>query len=756
MKSDRSFKSLKKVFRHIAQEISTFDFHNVEEDVMKGVYQELIDLDTRHALGEYYTPDWLCERIVQEFPFKPGDRILDPSCGSGSFLRAAIHRIKELNPDARAEDINDQIYGFDIHPLSVQIAKTTLLVSLGKDIIKSKRPIHLNIVLANTLLAPDGVKNLFGGEFTMQIDKKKYFLNTQILDDVKLFDDALDLCEDLAEQTTGKKTESLSVFENILIKQYKLRGINQAIINSFYEIYKALKQVKEQGRDSIWKFIVQNLYKPYFLKEKFDYIIGNPPWFTYSDVRNEEYQDTLNQLAIQYEVKPQRVANYPHLEIAAIFMAYCSSYFLKENGKLAFVLPRSFFSADHHDNSRSGKAKGFRLTSAWDLNDVSPLFRVPSGVLFAEKAHVRKKIPASGIEGKAFGGRLPSHNTNFKTASTKLIEENVKWYYIEQGKSSALSNRKQKSKNQVNPYRDQFYQGATIVPRSFYFVELNQETPPDFEDRIINIKTSEAIKPDAKEPWKGIELSGKVESNFLFRTALAKSILPFALYKPDLIVVPVTTDKKNKIILHSAKELMQEGFLNASRWFQQAENIWNIHRTQKNEKISLENYLNWRNKLTEQDLNSEFIVLYNSSGKDANACVLIRNSNELSFLVDHKTYYYSTNSKNEAFYLAGILNSKVPNDLMKDFQSRGLYGARDVHKKVLDIYFPKYDKDNRDHIKLAEASEVCHEKAKEYLQENTPSEQLGTLQLGRLRTSIKLHLSKELKEIDKIVKKIIE
>lgn len=61
---DLYFQKLNKVFRLIAQEISTFDFNQVDEDVLKGVYQELIDLDTRHALGEYYTPDWLCERIV--------------------------------------------------------------------------------------------------------------------------------------------------------------------------------------------------------------------------------------------------------------------------------------------------------------------------------------------------------------------------------------------------------------------------------------------------------------------------------------------------------------------------------------------------------------------------------------------------------------------------------------------------------------------------------------------------------------------
>ena len=51
VKSDRNFRNLKKAFRLIAQEISTFDFNDIDEDVLKGVYQELIDLDTRHALG---------------------------------------------------------------------------------------------------------------------------------------------------------------------------------------------------------------------------------------------------------------------------------------------------------------------------------------------------------------------------------------------------------------------------------------------------------------------------------------------------------------------------------------------------------------------------------------------------------------------------------------------------------------------------------------------------------------------------------
>jgi hypothetical protein len=556
----------------------------------------------------------------------------------------------------------------------------------------------------------------------------------------------------------SKKNESEEVFENILRKKLKGHSLNKQIIESFYKVYTGLKSVKEKRRDSIWKFIVQNLYKPYFLANKFDYVIGNPPWFTYSSVKNEEYQNTLNELADTYNVKPEKVANFPHLEIAAIFLANCSNYFLKEKGTTAFVLPRSFFSADHHDNTRSGKASGFKFSQIWDMDAVTPLFRVPSCVFIVEKYN-KKAAPINGLPGLKFSGRLTEHNCNLQTAEEKLTEENVKWYYVKQGKSSAFSDKKTKSNTNENPYKKHFKQGATIVPRCFYFIDIDQELPKDFNERTINIKTSEAIEADAKKPWKGLKFTGKIESKFIFRTALAKSILPFTFYKPDLVALPILIEKDNegkKIIkLQSAKELMQEGYLNASKWFTNVENTWQIHRTEKNQIISSENYLNWQNKLIEQNVNDRYIVLYNGRGSDSSSNVVDRNNLDLEILIDHALYFITINNIKEAYYLSAFLNSNQLNLLMKNFQSTGLFGARNIHRKILDIHFPRFDENNETHHKLAQLSEQAHEKAKQYLATNPPQQELSATHLGRLRVAIKKHLSEEMKEIDKLVKKVV-
>lgn len=775
---DDAHRELMPLFRSISQELSMFDFLDVDEDILKGVYQDLIDLDTKKSLGEYYTPDWLCERIIQEFDFKPNELILDPSCGSGSFLRAAIDNLKIKFPDAPVEELNAQVHGIDIHPLSVQIAKTTLLLALGKKVREATRPIHLNVILANTLLTPKGIKTFFGDELKMEIDEERLFLDMSIFADARLFDTAIEIADDLAGQTSGKADFKIANFQKAIEQRQGLCITDDQLVEDYFKIYKGLKTAKENGRDSIWRFVIQNLYKPYLMEKKFDYVIGNPPWFTYSSIRNEGYQDILDRLAQGLEVKPERAANYPHLEIAAIFLAHCSNYFLKSAGRIAFVLPRAFFSADHHDNTRKGKSEGFSLTEAWDLDGVSPLFRVPSCVLFGQvpkpilsetgfkreprREEVKQRnldeYMANGIPGRSFSGRFREHNATWKQVSSSISERETTYYYLRQGRSSALSERQIANQGE-NPYKNLFKQGATIVPRNFYFVDIDQDEPPDYNDRILNIRTAADVQAEAKRPWRDFTFDGRIESRFLFRTALSKSILPFAIFKPNLIAIPATVKEdpmgNKELRLHSSRDLRNDGYLHAARWFGETENIWNSNKTEKSKNMTTLHRLNFQNGVTEQNLNDRYLVLYNSSAVNANSTILDRMELDLDFVVESVCYSFSTSHLNEAYFLCAILNSESPNELMKDFQARGLFGARHVHKKILDIYWPRFDAGKEKHIALASLSEAAHNKVTNYLRDFPPDGNLTTHRLGRLRTAIKLHLASELAAIDSLVLEII-
>jgi hypothetical protein len=85
-----------------------------------------------------------------------------------------------------------------------------------------------------------------------------------------------------------------------------------------------------------------------------------------------------------------------------------------------------------------------------------------------------------------------------------------------------------------------------------------------------------------------------------------------------------------------------------------------------------------------------------------------------------------------------------------------LFGPRDIHKKILDVYFPKFNDSDKQHLRLSELGKLCAEKAKAFVENNPPLNDLSAHSLGKLRLEIKKHLSLEFDEIDIIVEKIMK
>ena len=118
--------------------MGVFRLADVRTDVLKGLYESLIDPEQRHVLGEYYTPDWLAERICATAVRDPlNERVVDPACGSGAFLFHAVRQLLAAadaagmsNEDALARCC-DRVLGIDVHPVAVQIARVTYLLALG-------------------------------------------------------------------------------------------------------------------------------------------------------------------------------------------------------------------------------------------------------------------------------------------------------------------------------------------------------------------------------------------------------------------------------------------------------------------------------------------------------------------------------------------------------------------------------------------------------------------------------------------------
>lgn len=124
----------------LARRLSRFDWSTVEHDVLKVLYESVISTETRKSLGEYYTPDWLANKIVNEVITNPlEESALDPACGSGTFIFFAVKRFLAA-ADAAHMSLKDamalvssRVMGIDLHPVAVALARVTYLLALGRE-----------------------------------------------------------------------------------------------------------------------------------------------------------------------------------------------------------------------------------------------------------------------------------------------------------------------------------------------------------------------------------------------------------------------------------------------------------------------------------------------------------------------------------------------------------------------------------------------------------------------------------------------
>ena len=414
----------------------------------------------------------------------------------------------------------------------------------------------------------------------------------------------------------------------------------------------------------------------------------------------------------------------------------------------------------------------------WDLDGVKPLFNVPACVLFAQASQadglgedLRRAVPHAGLPGRVFSGRLPRPHMHWVEAEPLLKEARTDWYFQELGtgsrrkKRSALVQQRIVGGTGLNAYVDRFKQGATIVPRAFYFVKVDSEML-DLAGRVVSVRTHPLARQEAKKPWDDITLTGRVNGEFLFRTATARNIVPFVLVNPPLVALPLLAEEtaskqvgameaKLEWKLLTPEQLTQMGKLETAQWFAQGVLLWNERRSDSAKKTDMSSYdrLNFQRGLIDQPVGAHWAVLYNASGKDASACVIDVQAHDRRFLADHTEYVCFIETETEAFYICCYLNSGFANAAIKEFQAKGLFGARHVHKKILELPWPAFTPNNPWHRKLAAAGRQAATLALQAVGPQRDME-LGTRDLGQLRLHVRREIAPVLAEIDQLVKAI--
>jgi hypothetical protein len=411
--------------RRLAHSLAVYDFGQARQDLLKSLYEELVDPETRHDLGEYYTPDWLAEYILDTelgLSGNPHQSVFDPSCGSGTFLFTAIRLIVKVRLGRGEDELDtllhtlDQVMGMDVHPVAVTVARANYLLALG-DLIKGPHPpVLLPVYLSNALVLPGSTaeREPLGGYpepvHTVETSESGvvFELPHSVVTNLEMLDwlfarlpnyfGGAEMRQHVQSQEEAIQ-EVLNSFHNYLVAPKPRTPIPEPLSEFAAEVMvgtaRRLLQLYFEGKDHIWLFILKNIpASVYMSQRKFDIVISTSPWQAIGGIQNSAYQKQIRAQVMElYQLLSEPEVNFlEQMSLSALFFARCADLYLTDTGRIGMVMPRAVLTAEQHSRFTSFSFKGgsqvLKLEKVLDLEQVSPLFNVPACVLVARNGQL--------------------------------------------------------------------------------------------------------------------------------------------------------------------------------------------------------------------------------------------------------------------------------------------------------------------------------------------------------------------------------
>ena len=515
------------LLKTLARRVARFDWMEAPTDIASILYETVIPPDERRQLGEYYTPDWLARAIVREVVTDPlGQYVLDPACGSGTFVAEAVTHFIEaantasLDPQEALNGLRSSVAGIDVHPAAVHLARATWVLAARPAIQAAVEHgfaanITAPIYLGDALQLRFRTGDLFAQHYvTVPVDDEQ---NTELVFPRNLVEraDTFDaLMGDIAEAIERGEDPHLALDDHHIAEPER---------ETLKKTIETLQMLHKEGRNHIWAYYTRNLVRPVALsRSKVDVIVGNPPWLSYRNTANALRTELERQSRDLYGIwAGSRYAN--RQDVAGLFFARSVDLYLRDGGVIGFVLPHSALQAGQYSKWRSGHWRernrarsvqvNFAFKSAWDLERLEPntFFPVPASVVFAKyQGLAGKAMPLAGEVERWLGKAGAS---DVARVSASITDTSV-------GGDS--------------PYGKHSLQGATIVPRCLFFV--NKAANPVIIQAGQTVTVDPRRGPQDKEPWSKLDLATiagqTIEAQHVYDVHLGETVVPLCNPRP--------------------------------------------------------------------------------------------------------------------------------------------------------------------------------------------------------------------------------
>lgn len=695
-------------------------------DVLKKTYESLMPKDLRHLMGEYYTVEWLVDFTIRNSDYSIGldESVLDPTSGSCVFLTHLIKMYKGkyskiLSHNELIEKITNNFVGFDINPIAVLQGKGNYILSLG-DITQFERPITIPVYMCDSIMVPTVHAKQKKNTKSFQIETAVGKFDVPVLGERVKNDLYLRRLSDCILRDYQTHDEFLSVLKTIENVE-----VPEDLIDISRKFFNQLQSLHLSGKDGFWPIILKNSFAPLFCQQKFDYIMGNPPWIAWKAM-SESYRDLSLDIWLSYGIFEKsaydKITSHDDFAMAVTYVTI--DHYLKDNGLACYVLPQTFVKSlkggegfRKFEVTRDGQNLPFSVEKLYDMLKINPFKGIAANktsVYYFRKGKKMEYPMVSYYEGSIEKGLTVSNDELFDNVIKKLNFER-KWAkpINSDTRSPWLTLSPSIMKNLENYLGSSGYRGRKgIEPcgaKGVYLIDITGTYNGLMRiENLVERSRLDAVKKIGIRP-------GIIEPDLIYPMVGGRNIDKWGLNSNIFMLVPHYTTgdgiyrgipdsdlrtnypRTYQWLYDNFHDVLLETRIRSAKFFDPQQFPW----------YRLDNVGEYTFK--------PYKMLWKEQSTAMNCCVVSSLNcpplgNKL-VVTDSKVLSTSFDDRNEAYYLCGVLNSREIEEIIQGYTistNRGI----DI---VQNIKIPQYDSNNYSHVQIANLSIRAHE---EYINGN--------------------------------------
>lgn len=283
-------RELEQALGQLASSIDDVDLVGAPGDFLRLTYQRFLDPVSRRTLGEFYTSEELVNEVLDAVGYAgdPDRRVMDISCGSGTFLVESIRRAIASNssrpPEELLQRLAQNVVGVDIHPFAVAMARVNYLIAISKLLEAPEvAPFRVPIFWADSLarLRPEKKPQLAGHlrapiPVTIPSLPPFHLPNPADIPWDDLFRRTRATIDDLSHVMRGG-LDNQRVWDHFWLRvQGEERYV--AYEETLRSFLRTVVDLHNENRDMRWVPFLRNILSVTEHEGSCDFVVGNPPW----------------------------------------------------------------------------------------------------------------------------------------------------------------------------------------------------------------------------------------------------------------------------------------------------------------------------------------------------------------------------------------------------------------------------------------------------------------------------------------------